>query len=53
MGGICLLIDLLTKSIFPRVILSMNFKILFPDKVGLSEITGFWNSWYIVLSSEE
>ena len=36
----CLLIDLLTKSIFSKVILSPNFKILFSEKSGLE-----WNNW--------
>ena len=29
------MIDLLTKSIFSKVVLSPNFKILFSDKIGL------------------
>ena len=32
MGGTCLLIDLLTKRIFSKVILSPNSKILFSEK---------------------
>ena len=31
----CLLIDLLTKSIFSKVIFSINFKILFPENSGI------------------
>ena len=31
MGGTCLLIDLLAKSIFSKIILIVNFKILFSE----------------------
>ena len=35
MKDTCLLIDLLTKSIFSKVIFSINFKILFPENSGI------------------
>ena len=40
MRGNCLLIDLLAKSIFSKVISSINFKISLSEKSGLE-----WNNW--------